>query len=113
MGASLAYQFPYACFTCRHVFRGPGDPVRVQVQVRSCPNCGGPCIRLHPKFKAPRKNDLKQWQKVQFLVEHGFFFDSVYHQNKLVQYPKSLREAREFVKRYAEHVTARTTPPRK
>jgi len=55
---------------------------------------------------APKSKDLAQWAKVRFLVEHGFRFHTVYalHESggKIrVEYPKTLREAEEFVERFS------------
>ena len=60
---------------------------------------------LSRKFSAPKSKDLDQWAKVKFLVEHGFRFYSVYEPHESggrirVEYPKTLREADAFVKRF-------------
>ena len=58
--------------------------------------------QLSRKFKAPKRSDTAQWKKVQFLVDHGFRFYSVYEKTERgssrVAYPRTLEEAREFVK---------------
>ena len=95
---SREYLFPFACFACRHSFRRPFAP---GVDERPCPHCGGRAIRLARKFKAPPTNDKQQWEKVRFLVAHGFRFWSVYDRDGLsVAYPKTLKEAEEFVRKY-------------
>ena len=58
--------------------------------------------RLSRKFSAPRSADVAQWKKVQFLVEHGFRFYSVYEATasggkQSVRYPSTLEEAKDFV----------------
>jgi hypothetical protein len=60
---------------------------------------------LSRKFAAPRSNDLAQWEKVRFLVEHGFRFHSVYEATvsggkRTVRYPATLKEAQEFVRKF-------------
>ena len=88
---SREYLFPFACFACRHSFRRPFAP---GVNERPCPHCGAPAIRLARKFKAPPISDKQQWEKVRFLVAHGFRFWSVYNRDGLsVTYPKTLKEA--------------------
>lgn len=91
------YLFPYACFACRRSFRRAYEP---GLPNRKCPNCGGESIALNRKFKAPASDDVEQWKKVRFLVEHGFRFQSVYENKETVPYPASLREAKAFVERY-------------
>ena len=52
------------------------------------------------KFKPPRQADEQQWEKVRFLYEHGFGFQTVYDKSGVsVRYPQSIEEAREFVRR--------------
>ena len=60
---------------------------------------------LSRKFSAPAAKDKQQWQKVQYLVEHGFKFYSVYERSpsggqQRVKYPETLQEARDFVTRH-------------
>ena len=92
-----AYLFPHACLHCRKSFKKPAS-----TSPRTCPECTGELTRLSRKFKAPKARDTAQWAKVKFLVEHGFLFYSVYEQagagEVRVPYPKTLEEAREFVK---------------
>jgi hypothetical protein len=61
---------------------------------------------LSRKFSAPKSKDLAQWAMVKFLVDHGFRFYPVYEPSECggmvrVAYPKTLREAEEFVVRYS------------
>jgi len=92
-----AFLFPHACFHCRKSFKKPASS-----SPRICPECTGELTRLSRKFKPPKARDTAQWAKVKFLVEHGFLFYSVYESAALggarVPYPKTLEEAREFVK---------------
>jgi predicted RNA-binding Zn-ribbon protein involved in translation (DUF1610 family) len=97
-----SYFFPFVCFSCRKSFKKPSSP-----SVRSCPECGGAMTQLSRKFKAPKRSDTTQWKKVQFLVDHGFRFYSVFDRTNCgqrVAYPKTLEEAREFVKRHKGQV---------
>ena len=62
---------------------------------------------LSRKFSAPRSADVAQWTKVQFLVEHGFRFYSVYKPvesggKQSVRYPATLEEAKAFVLAFRE-----------
>ncbi len=89
--------FPHVCFVCRKVFRKP-----VSTEARLCPQCAGALVTLGRKFHAPKSTDLAQWRKVQLLVEHGFFFDSVYRATEsggkvAVPYPRTVGEVPAFV----------------
>jgi hypothetical protein len=92
-----AFRFPFVCFGCRKSFKLPASKT-----ARVCPQCRQPMEMLSRKFSAPRSADLMQWRKVQYLVEHGFRFYSVYEPlatggMQRVRYPASLSEAKEFV----------------
>jgi predicted amidophosphoribosyltransferase len=96
------YLFPNLCFECRKSFKKPHS-----AEVRICPECGGPLVEVSRKFSAPKSTDKPQWEKVQFLTEHGFIFQSVYEQREdkghyKVRYPKTLKEAYEFVTKYKD-----------
>ena len=96
------YLVPYVCFACSKSFRkSPAEATR------ACPQCAGPMIMLNRKFSAPRKRDAEQWTKGRRLVEHGFYFFSVYrvgeNGKKLqVPYPARLSEVSDFVTEFRE-----------
>ena len=58
------------------------------------------------RFRPPKKSDDRQWAKVRFLVEHGFFFQRVYLKDGAIwyreAYPKNMNEAKEFVVRFKD-----------
>ncbi|GAB3030468.1 hypothetical protein GCM10027285_11360 [Oleiagrimonas citrea] len=92
----------YACLDCRKAFK---RPVHLQnmPEHAPCPECGGPMHDFGRHFKAPRQDDIKQWKKVRFLIEHGFRFQKIrtgpgHHDT--VPYPDTLEEARTFVVTY-------------
>jgi DNA-directed RNA polymerase subunit RPC12/RpoP len=100
--AVQSYLFPNLCFVCRKSFKKPRSE-----EARVCPECGRKLVEVGRKFSAPKSTDKPQWKKVQFLVEHGFIFQSVYEQREdkgyyKVSYPKTLKEAQEFVIKYKE-----------
>lgn len=75
------YKYPYACFSCRKMFKqtSPWDtPAKQRVFEREvkCPQCGGLMKSMGHDFKAPKQHDVKQWKKVQILFEHGFAYGS-------------------------------------
>lgn len=73
---------PYACFQCCKVFKQtrfyelPEDvrPVSPAERVVPCPECGEPMADMGLDFKMPRKQDVRQWRKVEILCRHGVTF---------------------------------------
>ncbi len=62
---------------------------------------------LNRKFAAPKKREAEQWAKVRRLVEHGFYFFSVYRVGEngeriRVPYPARLSEVSHFVTEFRE-----------
>lgn len=95
------YLTKYLCPACRKTFkrlvRGKG--------VRVCPHCDGEAVRMGQKFRPPKLQADKEWEVVLFLVENGFYFDSIPSEddfNRYVAYPKTMDEAREFVIRHED-----------
>jgi hypothetical protein len=102
MNSSKSYLHPYACFSCRRSFKRPYER---GIENRPCPHCGAQAVALNRKFKAPRRDDLDQWRKVEFLVHHGFRFQSLSDgEGHFIAYPETLNEAMEFVRRYGSMV---------
>jgi hypothetical protein len=64
-------------------------------------------VMLNRKFSAPRQRDKEQWAKVRQLVEHGFYFFSVYQlgedgKKTPVPYPARLSEVPHFIAEFRE-----------
>jgi hypothetical protein len=64
-------------------------------------------VMLNRKFAAPKRRDAEQWAKVRRLVEHGFYFFSVYRvgengNKNQVPYPARLSEVSLFVTEFRE-----------
>jgi len=89
------------CFTCRKAF-SLYDYEAKQVNL-TCPECGLDTILLNHKFRPPRRDDLKQWHLAKFLVDHGFLFNHAYKDDKLVQYPTNIEDAKQFVIDHKRH----------
>jgi len=105
-----AFSMPYVCFACRRSFKRMRR-FGCEGSRSSCSACHGPSIALHPHFKAPRRDDLPQWQKVQLLVENGFYFWPLIENNASVKYPSTLKEARTWVKQFKHLADRRRCPP--
>ena len=76
-----------------------------------CPECGKPMLLLPHRFRPPRKTDTKAWEVVSFLIGNGFSFQHIFEKEIIngklsptsnVPYPKSLREAKEFIEKYKD-----------
>lgn len=100
------YSMSYACLSCktahkRHFEDGPSAyPLKMK-----CPICKGTTYNLGRHFKAPKKSDGAQWEKVAFLIRHGFLFQKIRpdpSSSESVPYPKTLKEAKDFVVKYKE-----------
>jgi len=89
------YLLAHVCFLCRKSFKRPYS----ENEEKRCPECGGNCIALSRNFKAPKKDDKAQWEKVEFLVNEGFRFFShpVLADGSPVPL-KTLVQAKEFIK---------------
>lgn len=67
---------------------------------------------LGRKFHSPKITDLKQWKKVQLLVELGFYFQSVYRATpegglRVVPYPRTIQEVEAFAHEFREQAVSR------
>jgi hypothetical protein len=109
---SVNYLFPHVCFACRKSFKRIYPE---KDEVRKCPICGKICIPLSRNFKAPRKDDKEQWEKVEFLVNNGFRFFSHHKRADGSPIPiDTLEQAKEFIekhfkKRLAKPASSRAT----
>ena len=97
----------FVCLECCKSFKREYDllPKDYPVELK-CPNCGGTTYNFGRHFKPPKSTDKKQWDKIRFLFENGFRFQKIRiddsHQHT-VPYPKTLTEAKEFIKKYKEY----------
>lgn len=69
----------FACFDCRVAFKQPNSSnwdIRIAQRPFDCPNCKQPMVRLGRYFKAPPKRAIRQWIKVELLVQYGERFVS-------------------------------------
>jgi hypothetical protein len=107
---SSPYSYAYACLPCRRSFKRPGGSGAPEQ--RPCPRCGAAAINLGRHFKAPPADDTEQWEKVAFLVSHGFPFHTLHDPDTHLQvgYPRTLKEARSFVRKYRRLAVGRGRP---
>lgn len=95
---------PFACFECRKTFTRP--PVETISEKRVCPHCGAEATMMSHRFRPPKVRESKQWEKVEYLVNHGFFFQKVHRKEGLawyrVEYPSTLEDAKAFVEEFKD-----------
>ncbi len=100
------YNMAFACLECRKTFKREFNLAKECPQKLICPDCGGEAHNFGRHFKSPKKTDIKQWQKVRYLFDHGFRFQKIRvgpgHQD-VVPYPETLDEAKDFVMKYKDH----------
>ena len=107
----------YACFFCRKVFKQPDlkeasghfvTAIQAHASKRKireinqerfcCPECGKPMEIMGRNFRAPRKENKREWKKVELLVQKGFrFFSSGWEERG--SYPKTLGELASFLQK--------------
>ncbi len=73
------------CFTCRTSLKGRGGTGF------PCNICGTPLVNLGRDFKAPKKNNLKQWRKVFLFHQKGYHFR---RRDRFLISPHSLGDAK-------------------
>ena len=86
------------CLNCRKAFSQGTDYTNFQ-RDKLCPDCGNSMVFLSAKFRPPKKRDNKKWEVVEFLVENGFYYESIYDGGYVI-YPETMKEAKEFVEKY-------------
>jgi DNA-directed RNA polymerase subunit RPC12/RpoP len=88
---------PHACFDCRKSWK-----ISEKSSAR-CPECAGELKCMGRAFKAPKKADDEQWEKVRVLWNAGFRFVNHTRWRDSEPYPGRLRDVTDFIKRNADH----------
>lgn len=70
---------------------------------QACPDCGQPIDLMGRSFKAPKKSDREQWEKIRRLWEAGFRFHSYRSDPEAEPLPKRLRDVDDFIARNPQH----------
>lgn len=92
------------CFNCRKAFSITSDHT-VKLSL-TCPECGKQTNIFSHLFRPPKQDDLKKWNVVAFLKDHGFLYQHIYETytssilSGQLQYPETMKEARDFVTKY-------------
>jgi hypothetical protein len=90
------YLIAHACFECRKSWKVRADTGAV------CPQCAAPLHEMGRAFKAPKKPDVEQWQKVEALWRAGFRFWSIWS-TEVEPLPDGLRDVDDFIRRNPDH----------
>ena len=75
-----------------------------------CPECSSPMHFVSHKFRPPKLADARSWEVVAFLIERDFCFQTIRDENgAAVNYPTTMRDAKEFVIRHSFEPSFRNT----
>jgi len=103
MGYLRTYAF--VCLTCRKSFKRY-CPIDENVDKLACPHCGKVSYNFGRNFHTPKTSDSAQWEKIEFLFNNGFRFQKIYNASyQTIPYPKTLDEAKDFVKKYKDKIS--------
>ena len=91
------YLIAHACFECRKSWKVRADTGA------ACPQCGSCLHQMGRSFKAPKRSDAEQWQKVQALWLAGFRFWSYRSYPDAEPLPERLRDVDDFIRRNPKH----------
>ncbi|UFH36539.1 hypothetical protein [Flavobacterium acetivorans] len=99
------------CLECRKSLNREIDSNSERIY--PCSECGKPMTLLPHRFKPPKKTEDKKWETVNFLIEHGFYYQHVYENVEVkksgiivyenyAKYPENIKDAKEFVEKYKD-----------
>jgi hypothetical protein len=86
------YLVQFACFGCQKSFKRASEG-----EVLICPNCGGVAHEMGRNFRAPKREDREQWEKVRILYDGGVRF---WGSGWFGRFPETPAEAIDFVKQH-------------
>lgn len=89
----------YACFSCRKSFKKRFTLERDY----HCPQCAGVLADMGGGFKAPRKGEQKQWQKVERLWTAGYRFRANTMRQRIAPFPHRLRDVDNWIAQNPTH----------
>jgi ABC-type uncharacterized transport system substrate-binding protein len=86
------------CLNCRIAFSHGMD--FDNVIRRNCPQCKKEMVNVDYKFNPPKKEKIKRWETIKYLLENGFYFQHIYENGKTVKYPENINDAKIFVEKF-------------
>ena len=94
-----AFLVSFACFGCCKSFKKPF----VSDQTDKCPQCAQEMAHMGRSFKAPRRTEPRQWEKVQRLWSEGYRFQTNTRRQHVPAFPNKLRDVDEWIKKNPRH----------
>lgn len=94
-----AFLVSFACFVCRKSFKKPFVPD----QQYKCPQCAQEMAHMGRSFKAPRRTEARQWEKVRRLWSAGYRFHTNTRSPDVPAFPNQLRDVDEWIKQNPKH----------
>jgi len=91
------------CLNCRKVFKQGTDFENIRKS--KCPDCSQLMIQMNHRFRAPKRTEISKCKTVEFLIQHGFFYQYLIGkegQKSYVPYPEQMRDAKAFVIKYKD-----------
>jgi transposase-like protein len=91
------------CFTCRKSFNLGSD--HENVKEPNCLECGVKMTLMPPRFRPPKKTEIKKWETAAFLIKNGFPYHHIFDyevSGNYVPYPENIKEAKYFIEKYKE-----------
>lgn len=94
-----AFLVSFACFACRKCFKKPFVPDHQY----KCPQCAQEMAHMGRSFKAPRRTETQQWEKVQRLWSAGYRFHTNTRRQHVPAFPNKLHDLDKWIKKYPKH----------
>jgi len=89
----------FACFACRKSFKKPF----VLDRQYKCPQCAQEMADMGRAFKAPRKTETRQWEKVKRLWSAGYRFQPNTRRQDVPAFPNKLRDLENWIRQNPRH----------
>lgn len=96
---TAAFLVSVACFACRKCFKKPFVPD----QNYKCSQCAQEMAYMGRSFKAPRRAEARQWEKVQRLWSAGYRFHTNSRRLDVPAFPNKLRDVDDWIKQNPKH----------
>ena len=77
----------FVCIGCRKMFNQPPWFRRYDKKAAQavCPECGVEMKNAGHNFKPPRRNNIKQWRKVELLLHRGYKWDYTVERHEITE----------------------------
>lgn len=89
------------CLHCRKSYSDGTDHTLFRKNA-ICPQCKQPMEFVNHNFKPPKKDDIKAWEIVSYLIKNGFKYRHIEKDGEYQPYPTTMQEAILFVEKYSK-----------